>query len=121
MSPATPKEKPFDARIWISDNITGRYEFAENTYPDYDLIRRTPNTGICFSGGGTRALTAAMGQLRGLGLKREQGGLDLMKNVRYISCVSGGSWASTAYTFYNDGPEDDQAFLGPVRAPQDIT
>ncbi|MCP4627559.1 MAG: hypothetical protein GY850_29195 [bacterium] len=121
MSEATPAEASINARLWMSDSSNRKYEFAEQTYPDYDLMRRTPNTGICFSGGGTRALTAAMGQLRGLGLRRERGGLDLMKNVRYISCVSGGSWASTAYTYYNSGPQDDQVFLGPVTAPQDAT
>lgn len=121
MSETTSGDAFINARIWVSDNTTRKYEFAEQTYPDYDLMRRTPNTGICFSGGGTRALTAAIGQLRGLGLRREQGGLDLMKNVRYISCVSGGSWASTAYTYYNSGPQDDTVFLGPIRAPQDIT
>jgi len=121
MSGTTPVENSVNSRIWISENTVRRYEFAERSYPEYDLMRRTSNTGICFSGGGTRALTAAMGQLRGLGLRREEGGLDLMKNVRYISCVSGGSWASTAYTYYNSGPQDDRVFLGPIRAPQDIT
>ena len=53
-----------------------------------------PNVGICFPGGGTRALCATMGQLRGL---LSFGGLN---HVDYISCVSGGSWASTAFAYY---------------------
>ncbi len=121
MSNEKNRGAPLNARVWISDNSTPKYEFAERTYPQYDLIQKTPNTGICFSGGGTRSLAATLGQLRGLGLSREQGGLDLMKNVRYISCVSGGSWASTAYTYYNSGPSNDEVFLGQIRAPQDIT
>ena len=46
------------AKVWISNGTTFRY--AEQT-PGF---RGT--TGVCFSGGGTRALAAAMGQLRGL-------------------------------------------------------
>ena len=43
--------------------------------------------GVCFSGGGSRALSATMGQLRGL---RALGVLD---DVLFISSVSGGTWA----------------------------
>ena len=69
-----------------------------------------PNTGVCFSGGGTRAMTATMGQLRALAH------LGLIPDIRYISCVSGGSWATTIYTYYN-GHGD---LLGPVTPAQDI-
>ncbi|MCK5058201.1 MAG: hypothetical protein KAT34_16230, partial [Candidatus Aminicenantes bacterium] len=91
-------------KVWVSDD-TG-FKFPEK-------VRQS--TGVCFPGGGTRALTAAMGQLRGLTQ------LKLIKNVGYISCVSGGSWASTAYTFYKTGAKDDSEFLGPITDPQDIT
>ena len=77
------------------------------------------NTGVCFSGGGTRALSATMGQLRGLQA------LNLIDSVDYISCVSGGSWASALFTYYKSnpngiGPITDAEFLGPVVAPHDI-
>ncbi|MFK5970207.1 MAG: hypothetical protein QM487_08845 [Candidatus Marithrix sp.] len=43
------------------------------------------NLGICFSGGGSRALTCAWGQM--LGLRT----LNLIDEARYISSVSGGT------------------------------
>ena len=49
--------------------------------------------GLCFSGGGSRALTAALGAYRGLTA------LGLMEKVSFISSVSGGTWASAAYTY----------------------
>lgn len=70
--------------------------------------------GLCFSGGGSRALTAAMGALRGLTA------LGLMDRVSFISSVSGGTWASSAYTYLPSTISDDD-FLGPVVEPGDIT
>lgn len=93
-----------NTKVWISSGTD--FKFPEKV---------KQNTGVCFPGGGTRALTAAMGQLRGLTK------LKLIKNVGYISCVSGGSWASTAYTYYRTEAADDAEFLGPITEPKDIT
>ena len=98
-----------NTRIWISNGTD--YVFPEQTAN----LPATPNTGVCFSGGGTRALTAAMGQLRGLT------SLNLMGNIRYISCVSGGSWAAAPYTYYTSGPANDAELLGPITPPRKIT
>ena len=81
----------------------GSAPFPEQT-PEF--LVKTSNSGICFSGGGTRSLSACMGQMRALHK------LDILENARYISCVSGGSWASAAYTYYQSGPKDDDALLG---------
>ena len=54
---------------------------------------------VCFSGGGSRALTCAWGQLLGLSTLTDAGGKPLLDEVRYISSVSGGSWAAVLYTF----------------------
>jgi hypothetical protein len=70
--------------------------------------------GLCFSGGGSRALTAALGAYRGLTA------LGLMEKVSFISSVSGGTWASGAYT-YLPSAISDADFLGPVTQPGDIT
>lgn len=78
----TPK-KMIKATVTASSN--NHYNFPEQTT---DFLASTTNCGICFSGGGTRAMSAAMGQMRGLN------NLGVLKNARYISCVSGGSWAS---------------------------
>jgi hypothetical protein len=100
------------ANVWVSDGTT--FRFAEQT-PGF---RGT--TGVCFSGGGTRALAAAMGQLRGLRHLR------LITEIDYLSAVSGGAWAAALYSYYKTlppgahGPIDDDAFLGPVTAPGDL-
>jgi hypothetical protein len=99
------------SRVWISSG-------TDYLFPECDLTLATANTGVCFSGGGTRAMSAAMGQLRGL---TECG---LIPHVRYISSVSGGSWASALYTYYRSGPglpADDAEFLGPVTEPENLT
>ncbi len=71
--------------------------------------------GVCFSGGGSRALSAAMGQLRGLKY------LNLLEDVFFISSVSGGTWASAAYT-YLPLQYDDDDFLGLVVVdPRNLT
>jgi len=98
------------SRIWISEGL-------DYTFPEHSLeeVMAKPNIGLCFSGGGTRAMTAAMGQLRALDY------LGVMPSIRYISCVSGGSWASTIYTYYRQGAQSDGELLGPVTRAQDIT
>lgn len=53
-------------------------------------------TGLCFSGGGSRALTVTMGVLRALE------SLKLIPHVDAISSVSGGTWASSIYMFAKD-------------------
>ena len=70
--------------------------------------------GVCFSGGGSRALSATMGQLRGL---RALGVLD---DVLFISSVSGGTWASALYVYLPASFSEDD-FLGPVIAPQNLS
>ncbi|WP_372361982.1 hypothetical protein ACCQ10_01540 [Xanthomonas sp. NCPPB 1325] len=63
--------------------------------------------GICLSGGGSRALSCALGQLRGLRY------LGLLDRVSAISSVSGGTWANVLYSYLPKGISDDE-FLGPV-------
>jgi hypothetical protein len=83
--------------------------------PQSPTAATAPNTvGVCFSGGGSRSHTATMGQLRGL---RALGVLD---GVTYISSVSGGTWASAAFTYLPSTISDDD-FLGPVVEPGAIT
>lgn len=53
-------------------------------------------TGVCFSGGGSRALTVTMGVLRALE------SLKLIPHIDAISSVSGGTWASSIYMFAKD-------------------
>jgi hypothetical protein len=100
----------YNARTWpMSQTLDSKFPEEELPGWPYD----TTATGICFSGGGNRALSAAMGQMRGLRA------LGLLRKARYISCVSGGSWASTAYTFLPSFIGDDD-FLGHNLEPAQI-
>jgi len=98
-----------NARAWKSQSA---YPTASD-FPESELLKSKPNTAIAFSGGGSRAYTAAMGYLAGLYE------LDLLKNVRYIGGVSGGAWATTTFT-YVQNVSDDQVFLGKIVQPEDI-
>lgn len=98
-----------NARAWRS---SGAYPTAAD-FPETELLKNKPNTAIAFSGGGSRAYTAAMGYLAGL---RD---LDLLKNVRYIGGISGGAWATTTFTFVQN-VTDDNVFLGKIVQPADI-
>ena len=93
----------------------------QDVYPEAalpDLVSRTRNVGLAFSGGGARAMVAAAGQLAAL---HELG---LLREVRYISGISGGSWATAAYSFaqlgQNGTARDDDELLGNITAPEDI-
>ena len=71
-----------------------------------------PDFGIAFSGGGTRAATATIGQLRAL---VQNGWFD---RARYITGVSGGSWAVVPFTF-SALPVWD--LLGPMEPPESLS
>lgn len=86
---------------------------TEEVFPETEMLSSKPNTAIGFSGGGSRAYGATMGYLAAL---HE---LDLLKNVRYIGGISGGSWATAAFT-YVQNVSDDSVFLGPIVQPEDI-
>jgi len=81
-----------------------------------EQLRATARSvGLCLSGGGSRALSCAMGQLRGL---RALGKLD---QLFAISSVSGGTWANSLFTYLPERISDDD-FLGrPVLNPGALT
>lgn len=95
------------ARVW--DSSARDFRYPEQAAGLVDSGK--PMTGVAFSGGGNRAMVAAWGQLRGL---VETGWIE---DVDYISCVSGGSWASTAFTYYDQGADNDREFLGETLGP----
>lgn len=68
------------------------------------------NLGICFSGGGSRALTCTWGQILGLTT------LGVMQKSRYLSSVSGGTWAASVYTYLPDDISDED-LLGKYYPP----
>ena len=85
--------------------------FPEQSEPD---ILQRPNTGICFSGGGTRSASASVGYMRALH------DLGFENQIRYVIGISGGSWFSVPYTFLPNKFTDD-AFLGKTVSPGECT
>jgi hypothetical protein len=66
-------------------------QFPEQAFPEFDSSKKL--VGVALSGGGPRAMSCAMGQMRGL--------LDsfISDAIGAISCVSGGSWFGTPFSF----------------------
>eukprot|EP00039_Didymoeca_costata_P014684 m.239834 g.239834 ORF g.239834 m.239834 type:complete len:729 (-) comp16073_c1_seq1:663-2849(-) len=98
------------AKAWATGGV-GKLVFPEFEEPN---VQAKTNSAICFPGGGTRAFTSATGVIRILHK------LGLMDHIRYISAVSGGSWAASAYTFRNS-PMSDDDFLGEYLTPGSLT
>jgi hypothetical protein len=74
------------------------------------------NVGICLSGGGSRAMTAGMGQLLGL-MNLKQNNKSLLSQTKAVSTVSGGSWLGVTFEYLNDTDVSDQDFLGTYETP----
>jgi hypothetical protein len=79
----------------------------------------TGSVGICLSGGGSRAMGAAMGQLQALELLTS-GGSSLLSQVAAMSTVSGGGWIGIPFTYLPAGISDAQ-FLGTYTDPASLT
>ncbi|NEQ99214.1 MAG: hypothetical protein F6K30_21265 [Cyanothece sp. SIO2G6] len=87
---STPKK--LSLRYWDTTQSDCLYPEVHDEHLKYKPILNRPNTGICFSGGGTVSAALVPGYLKAL----EE--LGLMQYVRYISGVSGGTWGSAPYT-----------------------
>lgn len=85
-----------------------------NDYPEASLLASRPKAAISFTGGGSRSYLASLGYLAGFNE------LNLIPNIRYITGISGGSWATTVYS-YKQIDVDDIIFLGPIVDPKDFT
>jgi hypothetical protein len=69
------------------------------------------NVGVCLSGGGSRALTAGMGQLQSLAYLTVNG-VPLLSQVKALSTVSGGSWLGVPFEFLRASGASDTMYLG---------
>lgn len=86
---------------------------------DAFLDADTPgNVGVALSGGGSRALSAGMGQLRALAALRNDG-RSLLSQVKALCAVSGGAWLSVPY-IYLRGDVSDEDFLGVMVPPEEL-
>jgi hypothetical protein len=75
---------------------------------------------VCLSGGGSRAMTAGMGQL--LALETLLGGTtSLLSQTKMLSTVSGGSWVGVPFTFLPSGTTDPVFLGGPYIDPASLT
>jgi hypothetical protein len=104
-----------EARYWeVSPTFwnTTTTESGVPERPRLDAMRKD-DVGVAFSGGGTRSASASIGQLRAL---HRNGWLS---HVRYVTAVSGGSWAAVPFTFY-PGPLDDLLGAGNALDPKTI-
>src|SRR5688500_13437767 len=79
-------------RTW---DTTTETVYPERDDPDYKVpwLSEKHNFGVAFSGGGTRAAAATLGQLRALEC------LGWLDRARYVSAVSGGAWAAVPYLY----------------------
>jgi hypothetical protein len=83
-----------EARFWeVSPTFWTSPTPGETPEREKLVQLRKFDVGVAFSGGGTRSASATVGQLRGL----EQNGW--LSRVRYMTAVSGGSWAAVPYTY----------------------
>ncbi|CAE8593074.1 unnamed protein product [Polarella glacialis] len=85
---------------------------VNSNQPKFPSSQGNLMTGLCFSGGGSRSLSATFGSLRALE------SLGLMAGVDAISSVSGGTWASAIYMFANRSKE---VLLGAPTEPSKLS
>lgn len=84
--------------------------------------RSTPgNVGLCLSGGGSRALSAGMGQLRALNhLTLTKGEPSLFSQLKAVSTVSGGSWLGVSFEYLKGRTSDTDFLNAYVADPGDL-
>lgn len=100
----------FDAHLFASRNGRNVSDFVPHQHP-------TPgNVGVCLSGGGSRALSCGMGQLRAL-KQLQVNGRSLLSQVKAVSTVSGGSWVGVPFMYLDDPVSDDEYLNGYVADP----
>jgi hypothetical protein len=75
---------------------------------------------VCLSGGGSRAMTAGMGQLLALETLLS-GKASLLSQTKLLSTVSGGSWVGVPFTFLTPGTTDEAFLGGPYTDPASLT
>ena len=113
LSALTPSAAParLTGRFWSIDPAAWKAE-GRDAFPEDAALKGRPDFGIAFSGGGTRAAAATIGQLRGLSSN------GWLAKVKYVAAVSGGSWSVVPFVFA-DRPLPD--LLGPSLAVGKLT
>ena len=101
--------------------------FAANIYPvtigalnvsQFVTPATQSQLAFCFSGGGSRALAAGLGQLQALELVTKNGA-SLLSLARAISTASGGSWVGVPFVYLTS--QTDQQYLGTYTPPGQLS
>jgi hypothetical protein len=66
----------------------------ELVYSENEILNHKNDFSICYCGGGLRACVLTYGSMSEL--------INNMNKIKYISSVSGASWFTVGYTYYND-------------------
>jgi len=83
-----------------------------------EVVGDKANVALCFCGGGQRAYVTALGVMNAL-LENDRG-VNYLQKFRYMTGVSGGSWATVAAAYTQ--PRDDMAsFLGCFVPPKSMS
>ena len=96
----------------ISDTYPVVDRYPEQSDPRFSAA--SGKWGVAFSGGGSRAFACALGQMRGLKAA------NVLEQIGAISCVSGGSWFGSLFSFAPSAISDE-TLLGAYVRPADIT
>jgi len=105
-------KKPKISQVWKYEPSLNEFIYPENHESYNDFFKHKQNFGISFSGGGTRAATCALGQLRGLDK------IGVLNNAKYIASNSGGTWGSLPYLYYRG---DLNNYFGEYFSPENLT
>jgi hypothetical protein len=96
-----------------------KYIAKEHVGSDWNALSKGSKNGLCLSGGGSRALSAGLGQLIGLKSVNNNNGGSLLDSIDCISSVSGGTWLTSIYSFSENQDLDD--LLGVYTPPNTLT
>ena len=106
-----PEQRRDDVDVQLFPSAT---PMRPQTFPEYSAVKHKPNVGLSFSGGSTRSFESTLGYLRGLH------DLKLLDKFRYVSAVSGGTWAVAGFTFHDSTRVSLEDYLGHPTQPEDI-
>lgn len=95
------------------------YKTAVYKKGDWNAPSTKGKIGLCLSGGGSRALSAGLGQLIGLKSLSDGKGGTMLDAIDTISSVSGGTWLTSIFSFSENRNLDD--LLGVYAAPDTLT
>ena len=101
----------FMTRRWLVAPDSWQQASGDLGFPEAEQVAGKRDLGLAFSGGGTRAATAALGELRGLASN------GWTAKARYMTAVSGGAWAVVPYVYSEQSAD---ALLGTFQRPEQL-